>query len=122
MLGLWTHRVPALIAAVMVSALVVGSSSASSRQTDPLLAPVAACPGSGSTAGTTADQLTEMACLVAFARTQADSPALRESKTLDRAATLKIDADLRCGQFSHTPCSQQFASVFTAAGYPMGEG
>jgi uncharacterized protein YkwD len=122
MLGLWTHRLPALAAAVVVSALLVGSSSASSRQADPLLAPITACPGSGSTAGTTDDQVSEMACLVAFARNQADSPALHESKTLDRAANLKIDADVRCGQFSHTPCSQQFASVFTAAGYPMSSG
>jgi len=122
MLGLWTHRIPALATAVVAAALLVGSSSASSRQTDPLLAPPSVCPGSASTAGTTTDQLDEMACLVAYARTQANSPALHESKTLDRAATLKIDADLRCGQFSHTPCSEQFASVFAAAGYPMGGG
>lgn len=122
MLGLWTHRIPALVAAVTVAALLVGSSSASGRQVDPLLAPPTACPGSATTTGTSADQLSEMACLVAFARDQANSPVLHESKTLDRAATLKIDADIRCGQFSHTPCSQQFASVFAAAGYPMSGG
>jgi uncharacterized protein YkwD len=122
MLGLWTHRIPALVVAVTVAALLVGSSNASGRQGDALLAPASTCPGSASTAGTSADQMAEMACLVAFARDQADSTALHETKTLDRAATLKIDADLRCGQFSHTPCSQQFESVFAAAGYPMSGG
>jgi uncharacterized protein YkwD len=122
MLGLWTHRIPALAAALIAAALVVGSSSAAPRQADPFLASVATCPGSAGTDGTSADQITEMACLVDFARAQDGASTLHESKTLDRAASLKIDADIRCGQFSHTPCSQQFASVFAAAGYPMSGG
>ena len=122
MLGLWTYRIPALAVAVTAAALVVGSSSASARQADPFLASPPTCPGSAGTGGTTADQISEMACLVDYARAQAGSPALHESKTLDRAAELKIEADIRCGQFSHTPCAQQFASVFTAAGYPMSGG
>ena len=60
--------------------------------------------------------MNEMACLIGFARDQAGAAQLHESKTLDKAATLKIEADIRCGQFSHTPCSEQFASTFVAAG------
>jgi uncharacterized protein YkwD len=120
MLGLWKHRVAALAAAVAVAALVVGSSSAASQRVDPLLASPTACPGSGSTDGSPAEQISDMACLIAFARGQAGASQLHESKTLDKAATLKIDADIRCGQFSHTPCSEQFASTFVAAGYSLG--
>ena len=89
-------------------------------RTDPLLAPPTACPGSASTAGTTArsDERDGLSGRVRT-RTRRTRRQLHESKTLDRAATLKIDADVRCGQFSHTPCSQQFASTFAAAGYPM---
>ena len=120
MLGLWKHRVPALAAAVVVAALVVGSSSAASQRVDPLLAVADGLPGQRDTDGSPLDQMSEMACLVAFARGQAGASQLHESKTLDRAATLKIDADIRCGQFSHTPCSEQFESTFVAAGYSLG--
>ena len=117
--GLWTHRVPALAAAVAVAALVVSSSNAAPR-VDPFLASPATCPGSADTDGSAAQQMSEMACLVQFARDQAGASPLHESKTLDKAAALKIDADIRCGQFSHTPCSQQFESTFVAAGYSLG--
>jgi uncharacterized protein YkwD len=117
--GLWNHRIPALAAAVAVAALVVGSSSAASRRVDPLLATATTCPGSSDTDGSPAEQVAEMACLVQFARDQAGASQLHESKTLDRAATLKIAADIRCGQFSHTPCSEQFESTFVAAGYSL---
>ena len=119
MLGLWTHRLAALAATVIVAALVVGSSSAAARRTDPLLASPTTCPGSTNTDGTMAEQMSEMACLVEFVRNQAGVGQLHESKTLDRAATLKIDADVRCGQFSHTPCSERFESTFVAAGYSL---
>ena len=119
MLGLWKHRLPALAAAVIVAALVVGSGSAAAKRTDPLLASPTACPGSTDAGAAVAQQMSAMACLVEFVRNQAGIPQMHESKTLDRAATLKIDADVRCGQFSHTPCSERFESTFVAAGYSL---
>jgi uncharacterized protein YkwD len=120
MLGLWNYRVPALAAAIALVALAAGSTSAAARRIDPFLATPAACPGSADSSGSPAEQMSEMACLIQFARDQAGASQLHESKTLDRAAALKIEADIRCGQFSHTPCSERFESTFVAAGYSLG--
>jgi uncharacterized protein YkwD len=61
-----------------------------------------------------------MSCLVNYARVHAGVPALQESKTLDQAGTLKLNADIHCAAFTHTPCGRPFQSVFTAAGYSLG--
>ncbi len=61
-----------------------------------------------------------MSCLVNYARSHAGVPALREVKTLDLAGTLKLNAEIHCGAFTHTPCGQPFQNVFSAAGYPLG--
>jgi len=84
-----------------------------------LLAPPVVCPGSGRVDLPPTDQTQSMLCLVEYVRAQAGLSPLRETKTLDRAAMLKIDADVRCGEFSHTPCGDDFVHAFQLAGYPL---
>jgi uncharacterized protein YkwD len=105
----------ALLAVVWLNA---SNAHAASKHVDRLLAPQAACPAPADTS--TAAQLGAMSCLVSYARTHAGVPALRESKTLDLAGTLKLNAEIRCGAFTHTPCGQPFQDVFGAAGYSLG--
>lgn len=85
-----------------------------------LLAPPAACPSSTSADMPVSLQLRSMACLVRYARGRAGLRALHISPVLDHAASLKIDADIRCGQFSHTPCGLGFLTVFSRSGYTGG--
>jgi uncharacterized protein YkwD len=84
--------------------------------TDRLLAPPAACPGAADASA--AEQLATMRCLVGYARAHAGAPKLQASTTLAQAGMLKLNADIRCGAFTHTPCGQPFDRVFTAAGFP----
>lgn len=61
-----------------------------------------------------------MACLIAFARAREGVQPLRLSEKLDRVAALKVDADLACDEFSHTPCGSDFMTWFEAVGYGLG--
>jgi uncharacterized protein YkwD len=98
--------------------LTTSSAHAAPQRVDRLLAPRAACPVPADTSS--AAQLAVMSCLVSYARSHAGVPALRESKALDLAGTLKLNAEIRCGAFTHTPCGQPFQSIFDAAGYSVG--
>jgi len=109
---------PLVIALVAFVGLTAASAQAASKRADRLLAPQAACPAPADTS--TAAQLGAMSCLVNYARTHAGVPVLHESKTLDLAGTLKLNAEIRCDAFTHTPCGQPFQAVFSAAGYSLG--
>jgi uncharacterized protein YkwD len=109
---------PLVVVLLAFVSLAASNAQAAAKHADRLLAPPAACAAPVDTS--TGAQLGAMSCLVNYARVHAGVPALRESKTLDLAGTLKLNADLRCGSFSHTPCGQPFQSVFTAAGYSLG--
>lgn len=63
-----------------------------------------------------------MACLVNYARRARGLEPLAPSRLLDRAAALKLAADIRCGTFSHTPCGDPFTEVFRQAGYTSPNG
>jgi uncharacterized protein YkwD len=85
---------------------------------DPLLAPVGVCQ--------TGTPQETMVCLTNYARTQSGLQALRANATLDAAGDAKLGADIKCGEFSHTPCGHPFESVFAdylagAHGYSIGE-
>jgi uncharacterized protein YkwD len=108
----------ALAVALPLILVTASSVQAASKRVDRLLAPKAACPTPAATSASA--QLAIMSCLVDYARVHAGVPALRESKTLDLAGSLKVSADIHCGAFTHTPCGQPFQSVFTAAGYSLG--
>ena len=69
-----------------------------------------------------------MICLVDYARSHyaalhprwSGRSALPENALLTRAAALKAALLLHCDQFSHTPCSTPFPTVFREAGYGRG--
>jgi uncharacterized protein YkwD len=107
-----------LVAAVLLAVLVPGAGAAGGS-VDRLLAPPGRCAGDR-LRGAGAEQVQAMACLVDYARARAGLPSLRLRAALAGAALLKVDADLRCGQFSHTPCGMPFLSVFSRAGYLRG--
>jgi uncharacterized protein YkwD len=98
--------------------LTTSSAHAASQRVDRLLAPKAVCPAPADTSTTA--QVAVMACLVGYARSHAGVPPVRESKALDLAGTLKLNAEIRCGAFTHTPCGQPFQSVFVSADYSVG--
>jgi len=53
-----------------------------------------------------------MLCLTNYARRRAGLRPLALSTVLDRLAEAKLRADVRCGQFSHTPCGRPFAAAY----------
>lgn len=108
------------MATAAVAAALASGANAATNQVERLLAPPDACPASTQAGAPSGVQLRAMACLVEYVRDHAGLAPLRISNRLDRAATLKIDADVRCGQFSHTPCGAAFLSVFSQVGYTGG--
>ena len=84
---------------------------------DALLAPVRACPASDRADLPVAAQLRTMGCLVRYVRARAGLPPMRTSSDLDRAATSKIRNDLRCDEFTHTPCGVSFVAEYFRVGY-----
>jgi len=114
------HASVIVVATAALAAALASSALASTDEAERLLAPPGSCPSSMSASAPTAVQLRAMACLVSYARVHAGLAPLQISTVLDRAAALKIDADVRCGQFSHTPCGAGFLSVFSRVGYTSG--
>jgi uncharacterized protein YkwD len=115
-----------LVCASLV-ALNIGAASAVAGPGSSLLAPPGVC-------GRAADQPNlnvgaarkAMLCLTNYARTHAGLKRLTANAMLDQAGEAKLDADLGCGEFTHTPCSRPFTMVFAvyltgATGYTLGE-
>ena len=111
----------------LVAALSVGPTRATARPVSSLLAPAGLC-------GPAADRLDldvttarkAMLCLTNYARVHSGVKRLVGSASLDQAGEAKLDADLSCGEFSHTPCSKPFEVVFAAyltgaTAYTLGE-
>jgi uncharacterized protein YkwD len=113
-----TAMLPVAIVVLAFVWMTTSNAHAASQRVDRLLAPKAVCPAPADTSTTA--QVAVMACLVGYARSHAGVPPLRESKALDLAGTLKLNAEIRCGAFTHTPCGQPLQSVFDAAGYSVG--
>jgi uncharacterized protein YkwD len=100
-----------------VPAVAASGAAGASTQVESLLATRDACPSGYQRDAPLAVQVRAMACLIAFARARVGVQPLRLSPTLDRVAALKVDADLACREFSHTPCGRDFMTWFAAAGY-----
>ena len=118
-----------LLAALGCAAAAVGGGSARAA-VDPyasLLAPAGVCGAAAdqlSLDANTAEQM--MLCLTNYARAQSGLAPLTANALLDQAGHAKLDADLACGEFSHTPCGNPFELVFAtylrgASGYQLGE-
>ena len=111
----WLRQIlPIACLAVGFAAVASGAGAAS------LLATEQACPAGVRRDAPLDVQVRAMACLVAVARARAGVQPLRPSAKLDRVAALKIDADLACDDFSHTPCGSDFMTWFVAVGYEPG--
>ncbi len=111
----------------LAAALSAGASRASADPSSSLLAPPGVC-------GPAADQLNldvttarkAMVCLTNYARVHAGVKRLVGNAMLNQAGEAKLDADISCGDFSHTPCSKPFEVVFAAyltgaTAYTLGE-
>jgi uncharacterized protein YkwD len=110
-----------------LAALAVETAPAMADRASSLLAPPGAC-------GRAADRLnlelsaarTAMLCLTNYARSHAGLKRLVANTLLEQAGEAKLDADLACGEFSHTPCTRPFMAVFAsyltgATAYAIGE-
>src|SRR5579863_4445006 len=122
-----SRRLIIALGCALVAALSVGTTRAAARPVSSLLAPAGLC-------GPAADRLDldlttarkAMLCLTNYARIHSGLKRLVGSPTLDQAGEAKLDADLNCGEFSHTPCSKPFEEVFAAyltgaTAYTLGE-
>ena len=121
------RRLILLLALALAAALSIGASRASADPTSSLLAPAGVC-------GPAADQLNldlstaqkTMLCLTNYARTHSGLKRLVGNAMLNQAGEAKLNADIACGEFTHTPCSKPFDVVFAAyltgaRAYALGE-
>ena len=117
--GAMSHSLIAISAAVLaVLVLIPGSARAAvSEDFNVYVAPVGACVGDSVVAGPAASEQQTMACLVNWARVKRGLKPLHVNSKLRVAAEFKIADDLRCNDFSHTPCGTRFLSVFQRSGY-----
>ncbi len=106
------------VAALAVAVLLPASAiSGVSEHVAVYVAPPGACLGDSAIGAPPASEQETMACLVNWARVKRGMRPLRLSVKLRAAAELKIADELRCNDFSHTPCGVPFLSIFQRSGY-----
>lgn len=113
----WIVAVFVAAATAFVGAGAVEVAHASSGA---LVGHAAACEGADDAGAPLAAQQRAIACLVNAARRQADRPLLATPPKLRRAAAIKGNRVVECGQFSHTPCGSPVTAAIRAAGYRFG--
>jgi uncharacterized protein YkwD len=106
----------AVVAAATAATGLVGAGAAP-LSSGPELAPVGYCPHADAPAASPTAEIAGMRCLVNYARRQAGLSALSSSALLREAAMLRAHGDVRCNQFSHTPCGTPFTATFRRSGY-----
>jgi uncharacterized protein YkwD len=120
-------RSSAVLACAVAALSVAVPAGAADDPYAALLAPSGTCGAAADALGLdAATAQAAMLCLTNYARAQSGLAPLRLSTTLDAAGQAKLAADLSCGEFSHTPCSQPFDAVFAAyvqgaTSYEIGE-
>jgi uncharacterized protein YkwD len=82
-----------------------------------LIAPLGACPDQEDLAAPADVQEQAMACMVDFARRQANLAGLVGSPTLAQSAQDKSLDMLRCDEFSHFACGREFTYWMKQSGY-----
>lgn len=121
------RRLIVLLTLTLAAALSAGASRAAADPASSLLAPPGVC-------GPAADQLNldvttarkAMLCLTNYARIHSGLKRLAGNALLNQAGEAKLDADMSCGEFTHTPCGKPFQDVFAAyltgaTAYALGE-
>ena len=107
-------RIVAVLAAALVAAAVASSALAADDPYAALLAPPGSCGAAENQLGLShAVAERTMLCFTNYARTQSGLAPLQLNATLTVAGDAKLAKDVSCGEFSHTPCSQPFTTVFT---------
>src|SRR5579859_4578359 len=109
-------RLLAVVAAATVAA-GVGEAAAAPRSSEPDLAPVGYCRHADEPAASLSAEIEGMSCLVNYARMASGLSPLTSSALLREAAILRAHGDVRCDQFSHTPCGTVFTATFRRSGY-----
>ena len=105
--------------AVAAAAAVAGfaEAAAAPRSSELELAPAGYCAYADEPAESLSAEIAGMSCLVNYARREAGLSALTSSALLREAAMLRAHGDVRCDQFSHTPCGTAFTATFLRSGY-----
>jgi uncharacterized protein YkwD len=85
-----------------------------------LVAPATVCAHASSANEPPELQLRAMACLVNYARRTRGLRQLPLVTALNRAGSWKLADDVRCGEFSHTPCGRPWVLGFVKSGYLRG--
>ena len=105
-------RLPALVALVAAAALVTASVAAApthARQ----LAPKGPCVAADEQTGlASAAARRAILCLTNWARARAGLRPFAASALLDRVGRRRLEGDIRCGEFGHTPCGSPFDAAF----------
>lgn len=117
--GAGCHSLITVSAAVLAGIVLIpaGAQAAVHEDFNVYVAPLSACEGESAVAAPAASEQQTMACLVNWARVKRGLKPLHLSSKLRFAAELKIAGDLRCNDFSHTPCGTDFLSFFQRSGY-----
>ena len=120
-------RIRAVLAAALAAAVTAASALAADDPYAALLAPPGTC-GAAENQLALSHAVAEqtMLCFTNYARAQSGLVPLQLNATLTGAGDAKLAKNVSCGEFSHTPCSQPFTTVFTdylkgASGYSVGE-
>jgi uncharacterized protein YkwD len=102
-----------LTAAVAAGALGATSVRAASTPTQRLLAPPGTCGAAADIPGLdVASARRAILCLTNYARDRSGLRRLTSSALLDRTGVDRLQANVRCGEFSHTPCGSPFGDAF----------
>jgi uncharacterized protein YkwD len=107
----------AVLLASFAALLFAHSADGGERAWSSYLAPAAACVGATDAGAPPAAQSRAVACLINWARRQGNRRALSPSTSLRRAAGLKGQKVVACGELSHTPCGSDLIGPLRASGY-----
>jgi uncharacterized protein YkwD len=110
--------VAALFAACAAFFVFAGPADGGARAWSAYLAPASACSGATDPAAAVGVQRRAVTCLINWARRQEGRAKLSPSRPLSRAAGMKGQKVVSCGQFSHTPCGSDLIGPLKASGYP----
>jgi uncharacterized protein YkwD len=110
-----TVRLGVVLLPVLLTAVFAGSVAAADYTR--YLAPSSVCPKQRDARASVAEKVGATRCLLNGARERRGLRRLRWNGRLDRAATLKLQDNVRCDEFSHTACAKPFLSVFKRARY-----
>ena len=100
----------------VLGSLVLGVRPAGAAPAE-LLRGVASCPSADDAAASEEAQRKAIVCLVNVARSQASRARLATPPKLRKAAALKGQVVVSCGQLSHTPCGAAPTASIRRAGY-----